>query len=200
MLISWANAPALSTDSKLAPSFCNNMHDPYVEVKMEHHYALHHAHDFGGGHMVDMAEDHSPHHSPPNDYGDFTFSASTNVQIDPMYNRPMQPSFSSPQPLQPLVTMPQWPSQITNPSESSSPPVSMPLHRPILPFSKTEPVLTLAPAPAPTKPAHATSTSRRTLTDSDRRRMCEYHSENPNVKQTEIGGEHDILMRLESLR
>jgi hypothetical protein len=30
---------------------------------------------------------------------------------------------------------------------------------------------------------------RRTLTDSDRRRMCQYPEENPSVKQTEIGGE-----------
>jgi hypothetical protein len=26
------------------------------------------------------------------------------------------------------------------------------------------------------------------LTDQDRRRMCQYHEENPSVKQTEIGG------------
>jgi len=32
------------------------------------------------------------------------------------------------------------------------------------------------------------SVSTETLTDSDRRRMCQYHEENPSVKQTEIGG------------
>ena len=31
-------------------------------------------------------------------------------------------------------------------------------------------------------------TPRRTLTDDDRRRMCEYHESHPGVKQTEIGG------------
>lgn len=111
--------------------------------------------------------------------------------LDPLYNQPMQSSFSSPQPLHPLVTMPQWPSQITNPTENS-PPTVMPLHRPILPLSKTTdavPKLTPSPAPEKKKPAHSTSTSRRTLTDSDRRRMCEYHSDNPKLKQTEIGGE-----------
>ncbi|KAI5779202.1 hypothetical protein DFH27DRAFT_489226 [Peziza echinospora] len=36
--------------------------------------------------------------------------------------------------------------------------------------------------------AHAPNPSpRRTLTDADRRRMCLFHEENPNVKQTEIG-------------
>jgi len=34
----------------------------------------------------------------------------------------------------------------------------------------------------------STSSPRRTLTDADRRRMCMFHEENPNVKQTEIGG------------
>ncbi|KAG0128244.1 hypothetical protein HOY82DRAFT_38709 [Tuber indicum] len=33
----------------------------------------------------------------------------------------------------------------------------------------------------------STSSPRRTLTDADRRRMCIFHEENPNVKQTEIG-------------
>lgn len=168
---------------------------------MEQHYGLHHDQDFGGGYMVDIAEDHSPHHSPPNDYGgDFGFSASTHVQMDSIYNRPMQPSFSSPQPLHPLVTIPQWPSQITNPSENSSPPAPILLHRPILPLSKTGPVPTLTPASAQSKTTQSTSTSRKTLTDSDRRRMCEYHSENPNIKQTEIGGELGIFSNVRSFR
>ncbi len=168
---------------------CHIMHDSFVDIKMEQHYGLHHEDDFGGGHMVDVHADQAPHHSPPNEYGDFQFG-STHAHLDPLYNRPMQSSFSSPQPLHPLVTMPQWPSQITNPSENS-PPTTMPSHRPILPLSKTTdavPKLNASPAPD-RRPAHPTSTSRRTLTDSDRRRMCEYHSDNPNVKQTEIGGE-----------
>lgn len=182
----------------LAPSFCDTMHDSFVDIKMEHHYGLHHDRDFGGGHMVDVAEDHPPHQSPGNDYSDFGFSAATHVQMDPIYSPPMQPSFSSPQPLHSLLIVPEWPSQITNPSENSSPPAPIPLLRPIRPLSKTAPVPTLSPAPAPSKSSHSSSTSRRTLTDSDRRRMCEYHSENPNVKQTEIGGESGILSYLKS--
>ena len=167
------------------------MHDSFVDVKMEqHHYGLHHENNFGAGDMVDIHADQSPHQSPPNEYGDFQFG-STHIQLDPLYNRPMQSSFSTPQPLQPLITMPQWPSQITNPSENnSSPPPTTSSHRPILPLSKTTdavPKLTASPVPE-RKSLHSTSTSRRTLTDSDRRRMCEYHSDNPNVKQTEIGG------------
>ncbi len=141
----------------LPSSFCNNMHDPFVDIKMEQqNYGLHHDQD----HMVDVAEDHSPQYFLRNDYGD------SHVQMGPMDSRPMQPSF-----------------------ENSSPPAPIPLHRPILP---------LAPAPALSKPPHTRSGSRRTLTDSERRRMCEYHSENPNVKQTEIGGGCGILSYLRS--
>jgi hypothetical protein len=34
----------------------------------------------------------------------------------------------------------------------------------------------------------AGATPRRTLTDDDRRRMCEYHESHPGIKQAEIGG------------
>ena len=177
----------IKVDTVLLESF-SNMHEGFVGVKMEHHYGLHHEDDFGGTHMVDVMEGHSPHHSPSNEY-DYQFGTA-NIHLDAMYDRPMHPQFSSPQPLHPLVTMPQWPSQITNPSETS-PPTSTSQHRPILPLSKTSdavPKIAVPPAPEK-KPAHTTSTSRRTLTDSDRRRMCEYHNDNPSVKQTEIGGE-----------
>ncbi|KAL9132948.1 MAG: hypothetical protein Q9175_005871, partial [Cornicularia normoerica] len=165
------------------------MHDSYaVDIKMEQHYGLHHDDDFAAASMVEVAAD-SPHHSSPtpNDYADFDFSNSVHVQLDSMYNRPLQSSFSTPQPLHPLITMPQWPSQITNPSENSSPPPVVQLqHRPILPLSKTAPAIPkLATLPSKEKPV--LSSSRRTLTDSDRRKMCEYHNEHPNVKQTDIG-------------
>lgn len=44
------------------------------------------------------------------------------------------------------------------------------------------------PSSAPSHTSHTGSTARRTLTDADRRQMCLYHEENPNVKQTVIGG------------
>ena len=167
-----------------------NMHESYaaVDVKMEQQYGLRHDDDFAAASMVQVTTE-SPHQSPQNDYGDFDFSNSVHAQIESIYNRPLQSSFSTPQPLHPLITMPQWPSQITNPSETTSPPPVVQLqHRPILPLSKTVPTIpklnTLSPKEKPTL-----SSSRRTLTDSDRRKMCEYHNENPNVKQTEIGGE-----------
>jgi hypothetical protein len=44
------------------------------------------------------------------------------------------------------------------------------------------------PSTTTTHTSHTGSTARRTLTDADRRQMCLYHEENPNVKQTVIGG------------
>jgi hypothetical protein len=63
---------------------------------------------------------------------------------------------------------------LTNPNSYSAPPMAIP------------------PAmPVPTKPMRQSSgqqtTPRRTLTDDDRRRMCKYHEEHPQIKQTEIG-------------
>ena len=171
----------------------SNMHESYaaVDIKMEQQYALHHDPDLNAAPMVHIAAE-SPHHSPANNYGDFDFSPSVHAQLDSIYSRPLHSSFSTPQPLHPLITMPQWPSQITNPSETTSPPPVVQLqHRPILPLSKTVPTIpkltTISPKEKPTL-----SSSRRTLTDSDRRKMCEYHNENPNVKQTEIGGESKL--------
>ncbi|VDB89128.1 Bgt-5103 [Blumeria graminis f. sp. tritici] len=39
---------------------------------------------------------------------------------------------------------------------------------------------------------HSTSSPRKTLTHNDRRRMCQYHEENPTVKQTEIGAKFGV--------
>ncbi|KAM0802229.1 hypothetical protein BDR22DRAFT_142211 [Usnea florida] len=180
-----------------APTFRHiNMHDSYaVNIKMEQHYGLHHDDDFAAASLVEVTTD-SPHNPSPtqNDYADFDFSNSV-AQLDSMYNRPLPSSYSNPQPSHPLIHMPQWPSQITSPSETSSPPPVVQLqHRPILPLSKTVPTMQKLATVSP-KEKPVLSSSRRTLTDSDRRKMCEYHNENPNVKQTEIGAMFGVERR-----
>jgi hypothetical protein len=61
---------------------------------------------------------------------------------------------------------------LTNPQSYSAPPMgSMPM----------------PPTGKARLPGMPQSTPRRTLTDDDRRRMCQYHEDNPTVKQTEIG-------------
>jgi hypothetical protein len=71
-----------------------------------------------------------------------------------------------------------WPSMLTNPGNFTSPPVAIPASAPPLVKGST-----------PKLPAiHATPSPRKTLTDNDRKNMCQYHEDNPHVKQTEIGG------------
>lgn len=50
--------------------------------------------------------------------------------------------------------------------------------------------------PSTTTTTTKSTNPRRTLTDADRRRMCLYHEENPNVKQTEIGAMFGVERRL----
>lgn len=161
---------------------------PYM-VSQEHHY---------GPEQVDMApHDQSPQdrRSPQQQYSSsFNFSLPAPSTFDPTYHgSSYQPSYSAPQPLQPLNTATVWPSQLTNPSppSSRSPPTALPLlPRPLAPLEQEVPnEVETDPSPPPAPKASTTaSTSRRTLTDNDRRRMCQYHEDNPTVKQTEIGG------------
>ncbi|KAF1925550.1 CenpB-DNA-bind-domain-containing protein [Didymella exigua CBS 183.55] len=125
-----------------------------------------------------------PHHSSP--VQDFNgFHAYTPMPMEPIYGNGMHPPHpqhpaprSMHQQLQPLI-MPQWPSMLTSqstyqPSIFPSAPV------PITPASAT-------PVSATSTHSRTSSTPRKTLTDHDRRRMCQYHEDNPTVKQTEIG-------------
>lgn len=78
------------------------------------------------------------------------------------------------------LIMPQWPSMMTSqatyvtPSNAAAPFVPLPMSTPI-PVTRSH-------------ASHTGSTPRRTLTDADRRRMCQYHEEHPTTKQSEIGG------------
>ena len=143
--------------------------------------------------VVDMEGGHrSPSDSPTYDYGGaFHFSHSSHTESEQAYtSASYQPNFPAPQPLHPLNTT-LWPSQLTNPS-GSSPPAIVPLQpRPHAPVAKeSPPTAEPSPSPPPPKRTPTLSTSRKTLTDNDRRRMCKYHEDNPSVKQTEIGGEY----------
>ena len=89
----------------------------------------------------------------------------------------------------PMLTVPShtsWPSLLTHPSPSSysAPPVSIP------------PLAGAPPPPPPPKPrANPPSQPRKTLTDDDRRRMCEYAESHPGTKQTEIGSMFGVERR-----
>ncbi|KAF2816797.1 CenpB-DNA-bind-domain-containing protein [Mytilinidion resinicola] len=119
---------------------------------------------------------HSQHQSPVQEYNGFAF---TPLPMEPMYSaHQMHPPRTTHQQLQPLI-MPQWPSMLTS-NSSYVAPVYPTAPVPVTPASAT-------PVSATSTRSHSTSTPRKTLTDSDRRRMCLYHEEHPTVKQTEIG-------------
>ncbi len=78
-----------------------------------------------------------------------------------------------------------WPSLLThpNPSSYSAPPMTMAQ-------------LSAAGLVLPKPHKHSTNSApRKTLTDDDRRRMCEYAEANPGVKQTDIGNMFGVERR-----
>jgi len=93
----------------------------------------------------------------------------------PLAPQPLQPAQPT-HPQLPHLIMPSnatWPSMLTNPNSYSAPPMPMPSLPP--PPRKLAPPIKTQPQP------------RRTLTDDERKRMCQYHEDNPTVKQAEIG-------------
>ncbi|PVH96247.1 CenpB-DNA-bind-domain-containing protein, partial [Periconia macrospinosa] len=111
------------------------------------------------------------------------FSTYAPLPMEPMYSAAMHPPHNPARnthtQLQPLI-MPQWPSMLTSQS-TYVPPIFPSAPVPITPASAT-PVSATS-----THSGRTSSTPRKTLTDQDRRRMCQYHEDHPTVKQTEIG-------------
>ncbi|KAF2091654.1 CenpB-DNA-bind-domain-containing protein, partial [Saccharata proteae CBS 121410] len=108
---------------------------------------------------------------PVHEYSGFAFSP---MPVEPAYAHGMLPPRTHQQ-LQPLITTPMWPSMLTGQSGTYAP-----FPAPSMPVPPT-------PTPVSATSTRSSSTPRKTLTDTDRRRMCLYHEEHPTVKQTEIG-------------
>ncbi|KAK1050374.1 hypothetical protein LTR12_017987 [Friedmanniomyces endolithicus] len=121
---------------------------------------------------------HSHHGTPAQEYTGFSFSPQ--MPMEPTFNSAIRPRPLPPQ-LQPLI-MPQWPSMLNNQSHSTFPPMFPQPVQPIQPVTLgalQTPVSAVSIRPSPTP--------RKTLTDADRKRMCQYAEDNQNAKQTEIG-------------
>lgn len=112
------------------------------------------------------------------------------IEPAPFYGMGRPPPYNSQQQLQPLhpLIVPQWPSMLSSQSSYSTP--SIPT------TSTTTPVSAASAVSAVSSSSHSLqirqtttggNTPRRTLTDDDRRRMCQYAEDNPGVKQTDIG-------------
>ncbi|KAF2463290.1 CenpB-DNA-bind-domain-containing protein [Lindgomyces ingoldianus] len=150
------------------------------QLQMDHEQHHHHqdqAYDDSNSNWAETNTYSHPHHqSPVQDYNGFNNYAP--LPMEPLYTTGMHPPRTTHPQLQPLI-MPQWPSMLTSQS-TYVPPIFPSAPVPITPASAT-------PVSATSTRSHTSSTPRKTLTDSDRRRMCLYHEEHPTVKQTEIG-------------
>ncbi|KAH7555429.1 hypothetical protein BM1_07052 [Bipolaris maydis] len=157
------------------------------QLHMDHDHHLHQE-PFDDQHSAWRPDaPYNPHHqSPVQDYSGF--ATYPPLPMEPIYATGMHPPHQTHQTprnthpqLQPLIMpqMPQWPSMLTSQSTYQAPlfPSAPP---PITPASAT-------PVSATSTQSRTSSTPRKTLTDADRRRMCQYHEDNPTVKQTEIG-------------
>lgn len=148
-------------------------------MEQEHHQEPGYGyHDANSQHWVEGNTGyHSHHQSPVQEHNGFAFQP---MPMEPMYaSSSMPPPRTTYQQLQPLIT-PQWPSMLT--SQSS-------FHTPLYPSAPIQSAQIVTPQSAPATTGRTSSTPRKTLTDGDRKRMCQYAEEHPTVKQTEIGGE-----------
>ncbi|KAL1961340.1 hypothetical protein VTO42DRAFT_68 [Malbranchea cinnamomea] len=134
-------------------------------------------HDFSAPQWVDLGGFNQPqHHSPMQDFNPYVFGSSPVMQMEQAYSMSIPQPYTAQQ-LLPLTMPPPWPGIIS----------TQPGFAPV-PLAPIPPMQSLgAPQRIHTPHFPTAPTPRRTLTDADRRRMCLYHEENPNVKQTEIG-------------
>ncbi|KAH8894834.1 hypothetical protein GQ53DRAFT_63787 [Thozetella sp. PMI_491] len=157
---------------------------------------------------VDMSTTYQHHPTTMADYGSgFTYNMAPvtthGLPSESLNRMPPPPPPQQPQPISqapashhqlPMLMMPShstWPSMLlTNPNHNagygqpphSAPPVAIPpvVSAPSQLKTKLQPLMT------------TTSQPRKTLTDDDRRRMCQYAEDHPNAKQTEIGLEFGV--------
>lgn len=126
------------------------------------------------------------------DYHNYDYQTSAPMSIEPTYTMSRPPPYATQQHNQmppPLVT-PQhhvWPSMLAG---SSSFP------QPILPAVPIQTPLSASSMGSDLTPTSAkTTTSRRKLTDDERRLMCLEAENNPTMKQTQIGAKFNVERR-----
>jgi len=160
---------AMDQDSHL-PQDNSYGNESWVDMNSYHHQTT--MPDYGGGFGY-MPPINTPHGLP---------SESLNRMPPPPPPQPQTTHAQLPMLMMPHAT---WPSMLTNPnnySPHSAPPVPIP--------SVTAP---LKPSKLPA--IQTTSQPRKTLTDDDRRQMCQYAEDHPGVKQTDIGARFGVERR-----
>lgn len=128
-----------------------------------------------------------------NDYPSYDYQTSTPVSMEPSFTMTRPPPYATPQHSQmppPLVVPLQqhiWPSQIA---------ASTAYQPHILPAAPMQTPLSASSMGSDLTPTSAkTTTSRRKLTDDERRLMCLEAENNPTMKQTQIGAKFNVERR-----
>lgn len=127
-----------------------------------------------------------------NDYPSYDYQASVSMSMESSYAMNRPPPYATPQHAQmpPPLVMPQhnvWPSMLATSTAYQQPILpAVPVHTPL---SATSVGSDLTPTSA------KTATSRRKLTDEERRLMCLEAENNPSMKQTQIGAKFNVERR-----
>ncbi|KAK4938741.1 hypothetical protein LTR10_020844 [Elasticomyces elasticus] len=124
------------------------------------------------------------HELPP-----FEYHPTTPMPMEPAYNmhRP-SPFAASHAQMPPPLIMPHsglWPSMLASQPQAA-------FQTPILPAGPLQTPLSASTGSDMTPTSAKTTTSRRKLTDDERRQMCIEAEQNPNMKQTQIGAKFNV--------
>lgn len=123
--------------------------------------------------------------SPMHEFPQFDYHPTTPMPLEPAYPMPRPAPFAtSHAPMPPPLIMPHsglWPSMLASQPHQAYP-------TPILPAGPIQTPLSASTASDMTPTSAKTTTSRRKLTDDERRQMCIEAQQNPTMKQTQIGG------------
>lgn len=124
-------------------------------------------------------------HGGPNEYHGYEYPSAP-IPMEPAYTMSRPPPYapSTHAQMPPPLVMPQhqlWPSMLANSNSYQTP---------ILPANPLQTPMSASSQGSDLTPISAkTTTSRRKLTDDERRLMCLEAENNPTMKQTQIGGE-----------
>lgn len=131
------------------------------------------------------------HQGQGNDY-QYDYASSAPMPMEPNYSINRRPSYAPPtHQMPPPLVMPVhghgiWPSMLANSSYQQS----------ILPSANVQTPISATSITSDMTPTSAkTSTSRRKLTDEERRLMCLEAENNPSMKQTQIGAKFNVERR-----
>lgn len=123
--------------------------------------------------------------SPMQEFPQFDYHTTTPMPMEPAYSMPRPSPFAtSHAPMPPPLIMPHsglWPSMLASQPQSA-------YQTPILPAGPLQTPLSASTTSDITPTSAKTNTSRRKLTDDERRQMCIEAEQNPTMKQTQIGG------------